>query len=472
MHHPLPCADTVSDWVAQECAALVLGDRRRVATTARLLSAIALRPAGTVTQVFAQDAAGQQAAYDWAANPAIPFASIATAAHHATASRCALDAFVYVPVDGTDLTYTDTTGERGTGPIADGAHPARGFFQVSALAVSPDGVTAGLCARSVWVRPESRVVVRCEARRRPLEEKESWHYHRAILQAEAVITRGAPNTRPWFQIDRAGDTVDMLLASIRARRWITVRACYDRKVISLQAAHLKELGDRTAVAFAATLALPACEGRDARVTVLQVRYAEVQLRLCEQVGSKEWSAPVWTVWVREVNPPANCTPITWTLHTTRPVECAQDALEVVNGYCVRWRIEEFHRTWKSGGTRVEDSQLRDAHALWKWGALLSAAATRLMRLRDLSRTTPASPAKEHFSAAELEAIVALRDPRDHTPGQPPTLGRVVRWLAELGGYAGSSAKNPPGVTVLARGMERVEAVVTALENMRRIQRDP
>ena len=58
MHHPLPCADTVSDWVAQECAALVLGDRRRVATTARLLSAIALRPAGTVTQVFAQDAAG------------------------------------------------------------------------------------------------------------------------------------------------------------------------------------------------------------------------------------------------------------------------------------------------------------------------------------------------------------------------------------------------------------------------------
>ena len=447
------------------------GDRRRTRAAVRILDGIARRPAGTVTAVFAHDCAGQQAAYDWLANPLADVRDLLRALHRASARRAACLPFVYVPVDATDLTYTDTTGERGTGPISDRAHPVRGFFHVGALALSPEGVTLGLCASRYWARPEVRPLRTSAMRSRDFEDKETYAYERVMLCAEAALQCSAPNTRPWFQIDRAGDIAELLLTSIREGRWITVRACYDRKVIDGAARTLRDVRDAAPEAFEATVLVRAREGCPARAARVRVSYQATTLWLTERATQRQWSASLWTVWAREVDAPPGSTPIEWTLHTTRPVESAWDAYETVWGYCQRWRIEEFHRAWKSGACDVERSQLRSPDALWKWASLMSAHATRLMRLRDLSRSHPDTSATEAFSAAELEAIVALRAPRDHTPGQTPTLGRVVRWVAELGGYAGSPKKSPPGVTVIQRGMDRVESVVLALENMRRLRRD-
>lgn len=35
----------------------------------------------------------------------------------------------------------------------------------------------------------------------------------------------------------------------------------------------------------------------------------------------------------------------WLLLTNHPIQTLDEAIEVVHGYCQRWRIEEFHRTW-------------------------------------------------------------------------------------------------------------------------------
>ena len=463
--------DAVDCFALHEVGHADFGDRRRTNTAVRILDGIARRPAGTVPRVFAHDRAGQQATYDWLENPLAPVRPLLQALHAASARRAAHDAFAYVPVDVTDLTYADTTGRRGTGPISDRAHPIRGFFHIGALALSPEGVTLGLCASAFWVRPDARPQRASAMRYRAFEQKETFAYERVMRCAEATLRCHAPDTKPWFQIDRAGDIAELLVASLRAARWITVRACYDRRVIECDARTLSEACTATPEAFEATLPVRARDGRLARVARVRVSFRATTLWLTERATQQQWSAPLWTVWVREVGAPAGVDPIEWTLHTTRPVESAWDAYETVWGYCQRWRIEEFHRTWKSGACEVERSQLRSAQALWKWASLMSAQATRLMRLRDLSRSHPDAPATDVFSEAEIEAIVALRAPRDHTPGQTPTLGRVVRWVAELGGYAGSGKKNPPGVTVIQRGMDRVESVVLALENMRRLRRD-
>lgn len=471
MAPPSLCSDESTCFAESEVGDADFGDRRRTRAAVRILSALARRCAGTVTAVFAHDRAGQQAAYDWLENPQVRLQPLLRALHSASARRAACSPVVYVPVDGTDLTYEDSTGRRGTGPIADRAHPARGFFHVGALAISPEGITLGLCASAFWARSDVRFVRDDASRRRPFEQKESFAYEQVMRCTEGLLERHAPDTRPWFQVDRGGDIAELLLASLHAERWITVRGSYDRKVLAGEARLLGELCARTPVAFEATLPLRARDGRAARTARVQVSFRPVTLWLTERASQHQWSASVWTVWVRERNAPAGAEPIEWTLHTSYPVEDERDAYEVVWGYCQRWRIEEFHRAWKSGACQVERSQLRSPHALWKWASLMSAEATRVMRMRDLSRSQPDAPATDMFSEAEIEAIVALRAPRDHAPGQAPTLGRVVRWVAELGGYAGSGKKNPPGVTVLQRGMDRVESVVLALENMRRLRRD-
>jgi hypothetical protein len=64
----------------------------------------------------------------------------------------------------------------------------------------------------------------------------------------------------------------------------------------------------------------------------------------------------------------------WLLYTNAPVTTEEEALLVVRSYRARWRVEEFHRTWKQGGCNVETAQLRSVEAIVKWATILSSVA--------------------------------------------------------------------------------------------------
>ncbi len=86
-----------------------------------------------------------------------------------------------------------------------------------------------------------------------------------------------------------------------------------------------------------------------------------------------------------------------------------------------------------------------------------------MRLTQLARTTPDVAASSELTATEIEALLALRQPKDATTGSEPTLAQAVRWLAELGGYTGPW-NGPPGVTTIGRGLQDVLIAARAFEN--------
>jgi hypothetical protein len=151
------------------------------------------------------------------------------------------------------------------------------------------------------------------------------------------------------------------------------------------------------------------------------------------------------------------------LLTTHPVGTRTEVLEVVRSYTLRWRIEDFHRVWKRGLCRVEETQLRSRDAIFKWATLLATVATRAMRLTQLARTTPDVPATSELTTTELEAILALREPKGVAPGTVPTLAQAVRWLAEIGGYTGPW-NGPPGATVIGRGLHDALIAARAFEN--------
>ena len=82
----------------------------------------------------------------------------------------------------------------------------------------------------------------------------------------------------------------------------------------------------------------------------------------------------------------------WRLLTTLSVQSLKDAKQVLFGYTLRWRIEQFHRTWKTGTCNVERNQLRSVSALTAWATLLAVVATRIERIKHLSRKEPDRPA--------------------------------------------------------------------------------
>jgi len=82
---------------------------------------------------------------------------------------------------------------------------------------------------------------------------------------------------------------------------------------------------------------------------------------------------------------------------------------------------------------------------------MAAVATRIERLKGLSRTKPDAPATLELSRIEVRALKILKFGADVAMTEP-TLREVVLWLAELGGYANKYSGKPPGATVLGRGL--------------------
>ena len=134
-------------------------------------------------------------------------------------------------------------------------------------------------------------------------------------------------------------------------------------------------------------------------------------------------------------------------------------------YTYRWKIEEFHKTWKTGGCNVEDTQLQSEHGLHVLSFVLATVAMRLQRLMWISRTAPGRPATEEFSDEEISAVFALKNAK-RGGRSVVTVGRITLWIAELGGYTGKSSGGPPGAITLGRGLAQVLPVARAVRNIR------
>jgi hypothetical protein len=175
------------------------------------------------------------------------------------------------------------------------------------------------------------------------------------------------------------------------------------------------------------------------------------------------------VYAKEVGAPPGQTPLSWMLLTNVTVKTLHDALRVVAAYTSRWRIEEFHKAWKSGACGIESSQLRARDHFIRWATIMAAVAARLERIKRRSREQPDLPASVEYSQDEIDATILLRSNETrvvHKPGDIPTLGEVTRWIADLGGYMGSRKSPPPGTVVLRRGLEQVAAAAIAIRAMR------
>jgi hypothetical protein len=193
-----------------------------------------------------------------------------------------------------------------------------------------------------------------------------------------------------------------------------------------------------------------------------LRAARVTLRMRDKWARKQFELPMNVVWVQERSQRPDR--IEWLLLTDQPIVTIEQVMAVVRGYSVRWRIEEFHRTLKTGACNIEELQLHSSARVIRWATILSAVAARIERLKHLARTTPDIPASEELTKTELLALVLLKRRRKRaTEVMPehPTISDATRWIAELGGYTGKSSGGPPGTVTIGRGLERL-AIATEL----------
>jgi len=116
------------------------------------------------------------------------------------------------------------------------------------------------------------------------------------------------------------------------------------------------------------------------------------------------------------------------LLTTEVVEDIETAIKMLRWYTYRWRVEDYHKIFKSG-CKCERYRLA-AEGMKSLLGFLSICAVELLQVTYLHRNQPDTPAIEILSPVQIQVLSA------RFPKLPAVL--TVAWaiesIAYLGGY--------------------------------------
>jgi len=452
----------VESWVEKECAGSVFKDARLKRRFLALLKNIAGTIGGSIPFVC-QDWANTKAAYRFLSNDRVDEADILAGHFRSTRDRfAATDGLVLVLHDTTEFTYQRNdvaaigiTKVTNSGRDKDGrvrAHTVCGVMMHSSLVVTLAGLPLGLAAVKFWTRKKfkgTRALKRkINPTRVPIEEKESYRWLENVRQSTALL---AEPERCVHIGDRESDIYELFCVANEAQTHFLVRTCVDRLAGDGTHTIAHEMKTRK------IKGLHRIEVRDdkgnADIAELEIKYARI--RVLPPIGKqKRYPALELTViHASERGTPKNRKAINWKLLTDLRVTSRKAAIEKLDWYAMRWKIETFHKILKSG-CKAEDAKLRTAERLTNLIAIYCIVSWRVFWLTMLARVSPQAPAAVAFGETELHLLDHMIKDADKRRRRK-TLERYLMKLAKLGGYLARTSDPPPGNMVIWRGLTRL-----------------
>jgi hypothetical protein len=347
--------------------------------------------------------------------------------------------------DTTDLNFSGLKQTSGLGFINQSRQ--QGIKVHSCFAVSGSGAPLGLLHQHTWTRAE-RTGKRGERRKKATREKESQRWLDTLTAAE----QGIDETVCLVHVgDREADIYDLFVQPRRSNSQLLIRAEHNRKV-QHELDYLIPALEQAPVLGQQTIELERNPERPARSATLTVRGLQVTIEVPRHHKQPKQCQPVTlnVLLVEEATPPAEGKPIRWLLLTTLPIDNFEQAWQCVQWYSLRWLIERFHFTLKSG-CQIEALQLETAARLLNALATYSIVAWRLMWLVYHARLSPDESCETVLHSTEWKLLRRKFEPKNRSR-KPPTLRQAVRWIAQLGGFLARKGDGEPGLKTLWRGI--------------------
>ena len=457
---------TPEGWVKEEMEGCRFADARLTRRFGRLLEMIS-RGVGDSIPAACQDWANTKAAYRFLSNQRVTEEEILAGHFKASASRTAV-------AKGTLLVLHDTcefSYERGdqcslgligrpaTGKTKDGRlrhHTVRGILMHSSLVVTPSGLPLGLTAIKFWTRKQFKG---CNALKRkinptrvPIQEKESYRWLENVRQSTALINRPEDCVHIG---DRESDIYELFCAASELGTRFLVRTCVDR---------LAGDGDHTVadeMREARSKGVHRVQARTkdgaAYEAVLRIKYERLLIR--PPIGKqKDYPALTLTViHAIEKRTPKGRAKIEWKLLTNLPVHSLKGAIEKLEWYALRWKIETFHKVLKSG-CKAEESKLRTSERLANLISVFCIISWRIFWMTMLRREDASRLPEVAFADAEIRLLDHLIKEKAGCRVPARELSDYIIKLAQLGGYLARAADPPPGNLVMWRGLSRLNDI--------------
>ncbi len=419
---PLAPADGLDadNWAKQEFGAARLGDARLSQRLVDIAESKAEKPGRAFTGVAQGDWPAVKAYYRFIDHPdekAVTMGSILQPHRERTVRRMKAQRTALCIQDGSDLDYTSLAQCEGLGVIGTNqtAAQSRGLHLHSTFAVAPNGLPLGVL-RAQCVAPKLKSPDdKRPSYTIPIEEKDTFCWIEGLRDTMEVAAQ-MPQTRLINVCDREGDFFELFDEQRRNPCVdLLVRANHNRVITEepfklFPAIRQAPLQTKVQVHVPRQSARPklskkkARPKRPSRLAELEVRYQRIQLRPPDYHSDKD-PIDVWVIHAVESSPPEATEPVEWFLLTTVNITSPEDAVQCLRWYCLRWRIEDFHRVLKSG-CGVEQIAHETAERIRRAIAINLVIAWRIMLMTLLGRETPELPPEVMFSNVELQVLRA------------------------------------------------------------------
>ena len=342
----------------------------------------------------------------------------------------------------------------------------------STFVVGTDGLPLGVADQKIYSRPQPPEEMNAKERkalknRLPTEDKDSYRWVESLENTSRNLA--GIQSRVVTICDREADIYDLFLRAQQLNAPFVVRANYDRNVnktsrySEITGVKLWALLKRQKCEAKIKVQIPKQKGHEARTASCEVRFSNFVMNIPNHFREGNYQKDpsdlnLYAVYVSEIGNSEGYDPITWMLITSIPITNRQQALEIIAWYCLRWRIETWHKVLKSG-LQVEECRLSTSERLTRYLAVMSVVAWRIFWVTLVARVSPDASCRIFLNEFEWKILAVKFNKNNKRELQEPTLEQSIRWIAQLGGFLARKSDRQPGIIHIWRGLKKYAAML-------------
>jgi hypothetical protein len=461
---------STSSWIEEEFSGAIFPDPRLIKRFKILASELGAKPEAPINQA-SLTSASTKGAYRFFNNDSVDDEMIIAPHIEATAIRCSNADEVVIAQDTTFLDYSSHESVKGLSSFQKKGKEFKGIALHTGLAMSGSGLPLGQLYHHQWVREEKVIETSHKRSMKPIEELESSRWLHCMAQSREILDK-----KKIIHVgDREADIFEVFQFARSCKVDVVVRSAYDR--IVTEGGKLKDVLDSIKSKDYVSLEIPSNGSRKRRTAKLHIKYSLVTLDSCptgittkRNEGRKD--TVIWVVEAKEKDPPEDVQRLEWRLLTTLAVNSLDDAMKILRYYRMRWNVELFFKTLKSG-CKIEDCRLETVKGLKRYNSLISVFGWRLFWMAFIDGHHPDLSCEAFFKKSEWQAawLMAHKSQiknglmKAKPPEKTPKLNEVIRWIANLGGLVGQSSKVKPGIITMWRGWLSLVPAIEMYEMM-------
>ncbi len=335
----------------------------------------------------------------------------------------------------------------------------RGFALHNALAITASGVPMGLIKQDIYQHISDAEDE--DERNLPIEDKESYRWLSVLKFAEENdFGRNVIHV-----CDREGDIFEVLSYAQKHNHKFIIRVCQDRRTgenSRKSDGKISEHLEKINAEYQEEIDIYDKEQGKYVKRKIAIKYKEVSIPRPQNkiLLNKDDYANLVKINVVEAKSIDELVEIKWVLYTNLPVLCEKDADKIIAYYKLRWHVENYHKTLKTG-FKIKEARLESANGLENLFAMLSILAFTLYYFIHIGRTNPDMSSSELLEKHEWQALLIKNKKAniaDLEKIKAPTMGEALIMIAKIGGYMNRKKDGPPGILLIWRGWCRLSEI--------------